>query len=214
MPLLNLRDVATAGASLRPGVLYRSAQPHSLSAEDVELVSRLRLIADLRGARERTEDDWDPGLRVIRLGPDEAGSPASLPPDMPLGELYVLLLDHRTAWFARVVGEIADGLPALVHCAAGKDRTGIVVALILDLLGVGHDAIVRDYALTADHLPAVLEMLAVREEVGPALRQAPESAMRTLLAALEERGGAEKLLVAHGLDPERVSRLRRAMLEP
>ncbi|MEU6712599.1 tyrosine-protein phosphatase [Nonomuraea sp. NPDC046802] len=57
MPLLNLRDVA-AETALRPGVLYRSAQPHALTAGDAELVAGLRLIADLRAEDERTAGDW------------------------------------------------------------------------------------------------------------------------------------------------------------
>ncbi|MEV1175132.1 tyrosine-protein phosphatase, partial [Nonomuraea sp. NPDC049784] len=166
MPLLNLRDVA-AETALRPGVLYRSAQPHTLTFEDAKLVAGLRLIADLRGDDERASADWAPVLGgAVRHAPLGAGysggSPtwlAALPPDLDLGDLYLGLLQHRTAWFAGVVAEIADGQPALVHCAAGKDRTGIVVALILDLLGVDHDAIVRDYALTAKALPDIMLML-------------------------------------------------------
>lgn len=214
MPLLNLRDVATH-TKLRPGLLYRSAQPQNLSSEDEALLARLRLVVDLRGKAERAAHDWPAGLTTVaRLGLDETGSPAALPPGMGLGELYVMLLDHRTAWFAQVIAEIADGLPALVHCAAGKDRTGIVVALVLDLLGVGHDDIVRDYALTGKHLPAIIAGLALPDRTPAALLEAPPAAMRTLLAALTERGGAESLLLAHGLTAEHVARLRTALVTP
>ncbi|MEV4094768.1 tyrosine-protein phosphatase [Streptosporangium saharense] len=171
MPLLNLRDVAE-GTPLRTGMLLRSAQPHRLTTADTDRLAGLlggpleglRLVADLRSEAERAGDDWtlltDLGVRVTRLG--TSGSPAdlsALPPGIDLGDLYVLMLDHRTAWFASVVAEIADGLPALVHCAAGKDRTGLVVALILDLVGVEHEVIVRDYAATATHLPQIITML-------------------------------------------------------
>ncbi|MEU1389493.1 MULTISPECIES: tyrosine-protein phosphatase [unclassified Nonomuraea] len=232
MPLLNLRDVATA-TSLRPGVLYRSAQPHTLTPEDARLVAGLRLIADLRGDDERRPGDWadaldaelggvhDGAVRHAALGTGGDSSPArlaALPADLDLGDLYAALLRHRAAWFAEVVAEIADGLPALVHCAAGKDRTGMVVALILDLLGVDHEAIVRDYALTARALPQVLAMLGLSETPGAsggvpaALLDAPESAMRTFLATLDELGGAEKFLLAHGLTAARIQRLRAALL--
>ncbi|MEV4368988.1 tyrosine-protein phosphatase [Nonomuraea sp. NPDC049637] len=227
MPLLNLRDVATA-TSLRPGVLYRSAQPHTLSPDDARLVAGLRLIADLRGDDERRPGDWaglpNDGIRHAALGTGGDSSPArlaALPADLDLGDLYVGLLHHRAAWFAEVVAEIADGLPALVHCAAGKDRTGMVVALILDLLGVDHEAIVRDYALTARALPDVLAMLGLSGTAGAsgasggipaALLDAPESAMRTFLAALDDLGGAERFLLAHGLTAARIRRLRAALL--
>ncbi|MFC4115799.1 tyrosine-protein phosphatase [Nonomuraea zeae] len=220
MPLLNFRDVA-AETALRPGVLYRSAQPHTLTPADAELVAGLRLIADLRGDDERTTGDWalvlGGAVRHAPLGAGTASSPAhlaTLPPDLELGDLYVGLLQHRTPWFAGVIAEIADGLPALVHCAAGKDRTGIVVALILDLLGVEHEAIVRDYALTAKALPGLLRMLELSLPAGTpsALLEAPESAMRTFLAALRRQGGAEALLLVNGLTPGHVRRLRAALI--
>ncbi|YCK41359.1 tyrosine-protein phosphatase [Actinomadura sp. ATCC 39365] len=119
--------------------------------------------------------------------------PAALPADLDLGDLYAALLRHRAAWFAEVVAEIADGLPALVHCAAGKDRTGMVVALILDLLGLS-------------------EALGAAGGVPAALLDAPESAMRTFLTTLDELGGAEKFLLAHGLTAARIQRLRAALL--
>ncbi|GGT13018.1 tyrosine-protein phosphatase [Nonomuraea spiralis] len=192
MPLLNLRDVAAA-TSLRPGVLYRSAQPHTLTPEDT---------------------------RHATLGAGNTSSPAqlaALPADLDLGDLYAGLLRHRASWFAGVIAEIADGLPALVHCAAGKDRTGMVVALILDLLDVDHEAIVRDYALTAPALPDILLMLGLSGPDGPAavpgaLLDAPESAMRTFLATLDELGGAETFLLANGLTADRIERLRAALL--
>ncbi|MBB4913314.1 tyrosine-protein phosphatase [Streptosporangium saharense] len=268
MPLLNLRDVAE-GTPLRTGMLLRSAQPHRLTAADTDRLADLlggsleglRLVADLRSEAERAGDDWtlltDHGVRVTRLG--TSGSPAdlsALPPGIDLGDLYVLMLDHRTAWFASVVAEIADGLPALVHCAAGKDRTGLVVALVLDLVGVEHEVIVRDYAATATHLPQIITMLGLTAsspaeavpsaeavptgavplgavpaeavlmttapstaEAVPAmvgaisgLLDAPEAAIRTFLAALDARGGAERLLTAHGLTVGHVQRLRAALV--
>lgn len=301
MPLLNLRDVAE-GTPLRTGMLLRSAQPHRLTTADTDRLAGLlggpleglRLVADLRSEAERAGDDWTPltdlGVRVTRLG--TSGSPAdlsALPSGIDLGDLYVLMLDHRTAWFASVVAEIADGLPALVHCAAGKDRTGLVVALILDLVGVEHEVIVRDYAATAAHLPQIITMLGLSPvEAAPSavaavlaekpipsaeavplavvssstgtvslaaravpsaseatpsmegtsssgvvssagavsaagvvpsavgavsgLLDAPEAAIRTFLAALDARGGAERLLTAHGLTVGHVQRLRAALV--
>ncbi|MFC3983182.1 tyrosine-protein phosphatase [Streptosporangium jomthongense] len=241
MPLLNLRDVAEgAGTPVRSGMLLRSAQPHRLTAADTDRLADLlggqleglRLVADLRSEAELAGDDWalltDLGVRVTRLG--TSGSPAdlsALPPGIDLGDLYVLMLDHRTAWFASVVAEIADGLPALVHCAAGKDRTGLVIALILDLVGVDHEAIVRDYAATVTHLPQIMTMLGLTTPppvaLSPAasvsvagavsgLLDAPEAAIRTFLTALDARGGAERLLTAHGLTEGHVQRLRAALV--
>ncbi|MFF7458653.1 tyrosine-protein phosphatase [Kitasatospora sp. NPDC008115] len=246
MNLVNFRDVAsTAGPYLRAGRLYRSAQPSGLTAADLaQAVPGLRSVIDLRGPEERTEGDWDAarelGATVVGLaGEGSPGSLAALPPGLTLGGLYVLMLDHRPAWFASVVAAIADGLPALVNCAAGKDRTGLGVALVLDLVGAGREDIVRDYTATAPAMPAVLAMLGLPAgtagsggsagSAGTAgsggcaggrygaaagiggLLDAPAQAIEAFLDALAERGGAEAVLTRHGLTPDHVQRLRAAL---
>ncbi|MFI6815368.1 tyrosine-protein phosphatase [Nonomuraea sp. NPDC050328] len=216
MPLLNLRDVGLSTGRVRPGVLFRSAQPQGAGAAGLPAeLDAVRLVVDLRAEPERVHGDWAelPGVAVVRLGGE--GSPAGmaeLPPGLTLGELYVLLLRHRAAWFARVVAELAGpgGLPALVHCAAGKDRTGLVVALVLDLVGVEHEAIVADYLRTGEQLPQVLAALPTAEAPA-AFLEAPEEAIRAALAALREAGGAQALLAPHGLAPAHVDRLRTAL---
>ena len=240
MPLLNFRDVAsTAGPGLRPGVLLRSAQPDSPTPDDAALLTGLRLIVDLRGAGEFTDGD-----RPVRAAPDarvihrplpgttadllalaatrDPGAGAGTSTGTGLGAYYVRVLDQHADWLAEVIAEIADRLPALVHCAAGKDRTGLVVALVLDLVGVDHDAIVRDYTATADHLPQIIDMLArrapsaeaeerVRAAADAGLLDAPEGAIRTALEALAARGGSEQLLAPHGLSAAHIQRLRAAL---
>ena len=64
---------------------------------------------------------------------------------------YKFILDHRGAQVIKTLDTIAspETLPALVHCAGGKDRTGIITALVLGLVGVPEETIVKDYALTA-----------------------------------------------------------------
>ncbi|WP_157250267.1 tyrosine-protein phosphatase [Nonomuraea typhae] len=208
MPLLNLRHV------LRPGVLLRSAQPTGLTQEEAaHLGGFLRLVVDLRSERECSPGDWALlDVPVKRMG--GKGSPSDLyrlPDDFTLGALYVTMLEHQAAWFAEVIIEIAGNLPALVHCAAGKDRTGIVVALILDLVGADEETIVRDYALTQKDLPRILEMLEV-PGIPHALLEAPEEAMRTFLAELAARGGAQVVLAPHGLTPAHVELLRAGLL--
>ncbi|MGW5119606.1 tyrosine-protein phosphatase [Streptomyces noursei] len=139
-----------------------------------------------------------------------------MPPGTTLGGLYTLLLDHRAAWFASVVAELADRLPAVVSCAAGKDRTGLTVALVLDLVGVGRADIIRDYTATAAAMPEVLAALELAPANGLAaavggLLDAPEDALTAFLDALAERGGAERLLSRHGLTDDHVVRLRAAL---
>ena len=114
----------------------------------------------------------------------------------------------------RVVAEARGA--AVVHCAAGKDRTGTVVAMALDVAGVPHDEIVADYVLTAERIEAILDRLRVRPAYGEALakqqtgEQVPRAAsIETILGALEEGyGGAAGWLLAHGWDDADVKRLR------
>lgn len=221
MPLLNLRDVATA-TGIRPGVLYRSAQPDALSADDLVLVGGLKLIADLRDDYERDHaENWPPnlaaGVRVLRLGDGSREAPAGLAGlslDIGLPGLYLAMLERRRAWLAGVLAQLADGLPALVHCAAGKDRTGVVIALVLDLVGVDHELVVADYRQTTVALPAVGAMLnRDRANQAPAsLHGVSETAIRAFLAALAEAGGAGEVLRPHGLTAEHVDRLRTALV--
>ena len=85
----------------------------------------------------------------------EVWEPRQLAPDADagevLGELYVEMLDVGAPALAESLRLIArpGGLPAVFHCAAGKDRTGVLAALVLGLLGVDDDVIVEDYALSA-----------------------------------------------------------------
>ena len=71
-------------------------------------------------------------------------------------ELYLAWLDGSGAAFADAVHALArpGALPALVHCTAGKDRTGVLMALVLDVLGVGEKAIVADYLQSHERLSA------------------------------------------------------------
>ena len=114
----------------------------------------------------------------------------------------------------RVVAE-AEGA-AVVHCAAGKDRTGTVVAMALDVAGVPHDEIVADYVLTAERIEAIIDRLRPRPAYGEALakqelgEQVPRAeSIETILRALEDGyGGSAGWLLAHGWDEADVERLR------
>ena len=115
----------------------------------------------------------------------------------------------------RALAEQADGA-GVVHCAAGKDRTGVVVALALAVAGVGHDEIVQDYAMTAEVIEALVAKLAAsptyaedmeRRDVASHTPRA--DTMDRLLTVLDERfGGPVGWLDGHGFGPEDRARLR------
>ena len=139
---------------------------------------------------------------------------AGFPPDtLPLAEHYLEMLDRFGGFVAQVMAAIANAPDGgvMVHCAAGKDRTGLISALLLGLVDVPAETIAADYAMTA-------ELLRPREEAwlenGPGERAGRE-AMLAVLAGLTERyGGVEAYLLEAGLARDDLDRLRERLLAP
>ena len=131
-----------------------------------------------------------------------------------------LVLEHYRAGIAAVITAFADA-PAggvLVSCHAGKDRTGLIVALILALAGVPYPTIAADYALSDTYLqPLYAEWLAGEPDAARRARLAEDltSSPETMLAALahlESLGGVQAYLLDAGVSPEQVERLRERLL--
>jgi len=134
---------------------------------------------------------------------------------------YPLVLRHFRSGVARVISTIAaveDG-GVLFHCHAGKDRTGIVAALLLGVAGVPTETIVADYVLSAEALrPHDEELLA--DEPDPVLREqlllkwsAKPEAMQALLEHIDDDyGGIEKYLIDSGVTEAEIMRLRSRLL--
>jgi len=141
-----------------------------------------------------------------------------------VAERYRNMLDNGAVPVARAVAILADAanLPAVFHCSVGKDRTGVLAAVVLGLLGVPDDVIVEDYALSGVAMAQVLERLErefpdagdVIDHYRPVLLSAEPASMRGLLDAIgSDYGSFEALADALGLGAE-VERLRDALLEP
>jgi len=137
---------------------------------------------------------------------------------------YQQLFAEGSSSLARAVQVLAepDALPAVFHCSAGKDRTGILAALVLGFLGVPHEVIVEDYALSADAMIALLERLKQEyadsveevERYAPAVISVAAESMARILSSLEdEHGSFDDLARSLGVTGA-VSRLRDALLEP
>ena len=117
----------------------------------------------------------------------------------------------------------ADRLPAVFHCTAGKDRTGVAAALLLEVLGVDREHVLDDYELSTRYRSGPrIEELRPRlvaagvdvESVRPFL-SAPRPALAAGLATVDERHGSViEFLLASGLDPEVPARLKAELLEP
>jgi protein tyrosine/serine phosphatase len=156
------------GRPLKRGVLFRSAHHHHATDEDLAHVARLgpSHIFDLRRLDERTREPcarWDPFTAEVvenDLGhePDDAwwskvrASP--LTPQWFLDDAEVFyreapFMERHIDLFRRYFAALAAGAgPVVVHCAAGKDRTGMICALTHHVLGVGREDIVADFLLT------------------------------------------------------------------
>jgi protein tyrosine/serine phosphatase len=238
----NIRDLGglplKAGGFTRSGVLFRGDTLQELTPDDVALFRRLglRTIIDLRTNLEATKEGRGPladePIRYVNLPfmPDEL----LMPSDDRQRQLIVAerreqdRVEHYLGYLKyagdRVVGAVKvmaepDGPPALFHCAAGKDRTGVLAALVLDAVGVEREAIVADFALTNERL----------ERVGARLRRMPTYAnytgalsnkdmsadpqtMTDVLAALDDRdGGAAGWLLANGLTDAELAALTAAL---
>jgi protein-tyrosine phosphatase len=154
-------------------------------------------------------------VNVPILTQEDWGEDSGLGRAFAAGTGYAYMLRHRHASFGRAVGEVAraDGC-VLVHCMVGKDRTGLVAALLLSLAGVDDDTIAADYALSGDNLtPLVDELVRDLDEAEAArLRIMHSSPAETMLDALawirHGFGGAAGYLRAAGLDDAAIGRLR------
>ncbi|WTW92253.1 tyrosine-protein phosphatase [Streptomycetaceae bacterium NBC_01309] len=232
-PLANLRDVgglpAADGTAVRPGLLFRSAGPHGLdaaAAADVAARLGLGVVVDLRNPDEREATPWPvlPDGVVVQVLPLLPPGPMPVFPEAfgekEFGAWYAELASGGAAQLARIVRTLADPdcPPALVHCAAGKDRTGIVVACVLDLLGVAHDVIAADYHRTEDAIDAILALRPVvpsdivPENLPPVVMRAPAGAMLGCLATVrDQHGGFRELLLRQGMTADDITRLRARM---
>jgi protein-tyrosine phosphatase len=147
--------------------------------------------------------------------------------DVTLEGLYERIVADYGDNLAAAVRHIAHsgGGAVLVHCTAGKDRTGLVIALALSAVGVSSDAVIADYAATEQNLrgewvDAMLEqMLANGMPASAELQNIISASPPELIAGVLDRidsefGSAEGYLLAHGLDAADIELLRDVLVEP
>jgi protein-tyrosine phosphatase len=118
---------------------------------------------------------------------------------------------------------LAEGaLPAVIHCAAGKDRTGVAVALVLRAIGATREAVIDDFAASGDALPEITEYLLRRPAYADILLQLPPGTMDAdpafmgdFLADVDARhGGVRSFLVERaGVTPATLDAIRRAVVD-
>ena len=220
---LNFRDIgglaASDGRRVKPGLLYRSGDLSSLTQEDIVLLEsiELALIIDFRAQREidiRPDKTIDTVREYVHIGIYDAARDRAeyyLAENDGVGMADVLVRDYRRLVsdhqedFRRFLHVLATTafLPAVYHCAAGKDRTGLATVFLLAALGVDPEAIRADYLLTNEYtLPytnRIIEKVTASGQNGAILRPLFEVRDNYLDAALGEitaiYGGLEKFVV-------------------
>ena len=192
----NFRDLggyrARSGQTVRWRTLFRADALHRIDLDELEEFAALeiRTVLDLRTRTEldsgRIEADH---LGITHFHMPVLGlvwEPEDLDPDadagVVLGELYIDMLTVGAPALAAALDTLAseERLPAVFHCAAGKDRTGVLAAIVLSLLGVDESIIVADYHRTAASMDALMERLATeRPETWTAMTSQPSPYMKT-----------------------------------
>ncbi|GIW05743.1 MAG: protein-tyrosine-phosphatase [Dehalococcoidia bacterium] len=223
----NLRDIGgyptRDGRHTRWGTVYRADSPHRLTVDGRRFLIEkgVRAFIDLRRPSEMATAPYAfdaDGLITVAL-PIFDDAPATGP--RSLEEVYRHMLIERQDRLALILRRLADSLPAVVHCTAGKDRTGIVIALVLSLAGVPDELIAEDYALTSaaqsdGYWDEARQRAAAAgipwEEYQQLLICPPELMLSTLAFVRDEFGDTLAYLRRAGLTDDELARLRAAIV--
>jgi protein-tyrosine phosphatase len=201
---LNFRDLGgyptEDGRRVRWRQLFRSDALHLLSPTDIAHLRNELCIGDVIDLRSTSEVEADgrgalaeQPIRFHHLplfdgdtrirGEERAAA-------YTLADRYFLLAEYAKGPIANVITVLAQAdAPAVYHCAAGKDRTGVISAVLLSLLGVRDDVIVADYAATQDNIDAIIERLLATDGYQTMLSALPPDTLHaqpaTMLVFLE-----------------------------
>jgi protein-tyrosine phosphatase len=189
---------------------------------------RLRSVIDLRSSRQ-----LEPFSPLNKVGVeyynipliDRGNDPENVRQDFSnMGEVYSYLVRHeefgrRVVKALEIIAE-PDNLPLVFHCSAGKDRTGVLTAIVLGILGVTDDDIIEDYTLTAPYMKELITSWNNDPKAAEALKNIPEylleaspESMTFFLSTLKrEYGSVRGYVEAHGAEVSLIHRLETALL--
>jgi protein tyrosine/serine phosphatase len=238
---LNFRDAgglpAGVGRQVAKGRLFRSDSLQFLTEQDLQLLVDdwgLRTILDLRLTYEVEIEGR--GLLANRdvayfnlpfdvAGTREEGHATPILTDNdPMVPHYLGYLTTAPESVAGVMRAFAraEGVPAVIHCAAGKDRTGVAVGLVLSVAGVSDEDIAREYACAADKLAAVMNRLREMPSYGENISKLPpqmhlteeDTMLRFFTEMRQIHGGVEEYLLRQGVTEAELSAIRENLTEP
>jgi len=221
----NTRDlggIAHAGGVTRSGLIVRSDNVSYLTPDGVMAMWNFGVthVIDLRSESEAAKfpspfaaPDYGPEYMHRPLVDDALAPELAEVPSM--SDRYLMMLERRQTGLGDIFKTIAqvDG-PVVFHCYAGKDRTGLVAAMLLSLAGVGPDAIAADYGETDVHLAdRYVEWLAAApperlDAMRDELRCPPEWILGALDHLDHRWGGVEPYLLAGGVTPIEIDALK------
>lgn len=241
----NFRDIGGArsafSATVRRGLVFRSAALDGLNEAQRERISQLgiRLVVDFRSGLERAIVEAPYAADGVRIwhAPDTSahGAPQQAVGAFlarPPGDKSVMQNLYRTIPFVQAAGlatlynAIAENeLPLVFHCAAGKDRTGVATALLLDMLGVSRGDILADYRLSSawfDHTRAEFlsnfpdgEAMLAKERYWQSMLQTDESYLEAMFEEIEGRHSCARgyMIQELGMTGQSLDRIASLLLE-
>jgi protein-tyrosine phosphatase len=216
------------------GTLFRADAVHRLpdSALDQLAEIGLRTVIDLRTGSEVEEGHLhDPHRGITHVHLDVLGQvwkPSDLDDDadarVVLSELYVHMLDIGAPALSEAFRTLAqsENLPAVFHCAAGKDRTGVLAAMVLSTIGVADHVIVADYAISGTNMAELIERLkrdrpealtAMNDQPSAYLAAPPEAMDRLLTHVNSEYGSMTGYVKSIGIDSDVIEALASVLLD-
>ncbi len=234
----NFRDIGgylnQDGKRVKKGFYFRAGRQDRMSDKDLSLLSDLKISTqiDLRKPDEVLDQGKGPleamGTKYINIAViPEGGSDqlSRLVGDTGIsGERYLGYLEFGPTSWLRLFGILAneDNLPVVLHCTAGKDRTGVSTAFLLSVLGVSREVIEADYLLT--NLDTERQADFIESTVGypegydrermMAIAGVPETAMRDFLDGVESKWGTVvEYLEKIGVTQEQMETIRTNFLE-
>jgi protein tyrosine/serine phosphatase len=241
---VNLRDIGghrtVEGRTVKRGLLYRAGMTQHLAPEGLQALRErlgIRTVIDLRGEEELEKDGVGPfhlhgiahrhvpvvGATAVTPEERKARMEALKSAEHDWAESYIRIMTDMPGAYVTFFEIVADSgqIPAVFHCAAGRDRTGIAAALVLGVLGVPHEAIGHDYALTGRNLQRHvhrfrrhMEQMGATPEEFARIVDTPggEPILRFLDVITERHGSVRSFVQEIGVTSTTITRVRALLL--